>query len=98
MCLKFLIGYKHFEPNCIHRYTVRFEDVTTKNTKIRFMSDGSLLREAMSDRLLLQYSAIVLDEAHERTINTDILFGIVKGAQKQRLAQNKNPLKVSNIV
>lgn len=62
------------------------------------MSDGSLLREAMSDRLLLQYSAIVLDEAHERTINTDILFGIVKGAQKQRLAQNKNPLKVSNIV
>lgn len=81
----------------VHRYTVRFEDVTTKNTKIRFMSDGSLLREAMSDRLLLQYSAIVLDEAHERTINTDILFGIVKGAQKQRLAQNKNPLKVSTI-
>lgn len=61
------------------------------------MSDGSLLREAMSDRLLLQYSAIVLDEAHERTINTDILFGIVKGAQKQRLVQNKNPLKVSTI-
>lgn len=58
------------------------------------MTDGSLLREAMSDRLLQQYSAIILDEAHERTINTDILFGIVKGAQKLRQQQNKNPLKV----
>lgn len=58
------------------------------------MTDGSLLREAMSDRLLMQYSTIILDEAHERTINTDILFGIVKGAQKQRILQNKKPLKV----
>lgn len=58
------------------------------------MTDGSLLREAMSDRLLLQYGTIILDEAHERTINTDILFGIVKEAQKLRFAQHKTPLKV----
>lgn len=58
------------------------------------MTDGSLLREAMSDRLLLQYGTIILDEAHERTINTDILFGIVKEAQKLRVSQNKSPLKV----
>lgn len=60
-----------------------------------FFFSGSLLREAMSDRLLLQYTAIILDEAHERTINTDILFGIVKGAQRLRVAQNKCPLKVN---
>lgn len=70
--------------------------MTSKKTKIRFMTDGSLLREAMSDRLLMQYSTIILDEAHERTINTDILFGIVKTAQKHRIAQNKMPLKVGN--
>lgn len=58
------------------------------------MTDGSLLREAMSDRLLMQYGTIILDEAHERTINTDILFGIVKEAQKLRLAQHKTALKV----
>lgn len=77
-----------------YRYKVRFEDVTSKKTKIHFMTDGSLLREAMSDRLMLKYSCIILDEAHERTINTDILFGIVKGAQKIRSSQNKIPLKV----
>lgn len=75
-------------------YTVRFEDLTTKNTKIRFMTDGSLLREALSDRLLKQYSVIVLDEAHERTINTDVLFGIVKSAQRSRAEKNMPPLKV----
>lgn len=83
-----------FLTNPTFRYTVRFEDVTSTKTRIRFMTDGSLLREAMSDRLLLQYSTIILDEAHERTINTDILFGIVKDAQKLRMSQNKNALKV----
>lgn len=75
-------------------YTVRFEDNTTKDTKIRFMTDGSLLREALSDRLLLKYSVILLDEAHERTINTDVLFGIVKDAQKIRKIRDMTPLKV----
>ena len=72
--------------------------MTSKKTKIRFLTDGSLLREAMSDRLLMQYSTIILDEAHERTINTDILFGIVKSAQKHRIAQSKMPLKVGDSV
>lgn len=63
-------------------YSVRFEDVTSKKTKIKFLTDGMLLREAMSDKLLLEYSIIILDEAHERTIHTDVLFGIVKKLRK----------------
>lgn len=76
------------------RYTVRFEDYTSKSTKIRFMTDGSLLREALTDRLLKNYSVIILDEAHERTINTDVLFGIIKEAQKSRKKNHQTPLKV----
>lgn len=77
-------------------YTVRFEDHTSRNTKIKFVTDGSLLREALSDRLLRNYSVIILDEAHERTINTDVLFGIVKDAQKTRKNGNYSPLKVKH--
>lgn len=75
-------------------YTVRFEDNTSKKTKIKFLTDGMLLREAMFDRLLMEYTVIILDEAHERTINTDILFGVVKKAQKIREDRNLAPLKV----
>lgn len=75
-------------------YTVRFEDVTSKRTKIRFLTDGVLLREAIKDRLLLKYSVIILDEAHERTVNADLLFGIVKEAQQERRRQKLNNLKV----
>lgn len=76
-------------------YTVRFEDHTSDSTKIKFVTDGSLLREALADRMLKQYSVIVLDEAHERTINTDVLFGIVKDAQNTRKILNMSPLKAS---
>lgn len=75
-------------------YTVRFENTTSKKTKLRFMTDGSLLREALVDKMLTNYSVVILDEAHERTINTDVLFGIVKKAQKKRRISNMPPLKV----
>lgn len=75
-------------------YSVRFEDMTTSQTKIKYMTDGTLLREALSDRLLKAYRFIILDEAHERTINTDVLFGIVKEAQRMRSEQKLVPLKV----
>lgn len=76
-------------------YTVRFEDLTSKQTKIKYMTDGILLREALSDRLLKQYRYIILDEAHERTIDTDILFGIVKEAQTKRRMESLPSLTVS---
>jgi len=75
-------------------YNVRFEDVTSPATKIKYMTDGMLLRESISDPLLKRYSIVILDEVHERTIHTDVLLGIVKSAQLKRSAQNHNPLKI----
>lgn len=59
-------------------YTIRFEDCSTSSTILKFLTDGMLLREAIIDPLLDKYSCIVLDEAHERTISTDILMGLLK--------------------
>ena len=61
-------------------YTIRFEDKTSKETQIKYVTDGILVRECMSDPLLSKYSVVVLDEAHERSLNTDILFSLVKRA------------------
>ena len=75
-------------------YCVRFEDCTSQSTKIKYMTDGMLVRESIGDKLLLKYGYIILDEAHERTIHTDVLFGIVKVAQKIRKHRNLFPLKL----
>ncbi|KAJ1549100.1 hypothetical protein HK405_009784 [Cladochytrium tenue] len=65
-------------------YSIRFEDCTSSKTVLKYMTDGMLLREAMNDPLLKRYSGIVLDEAHERTLSTDILMGLLKEVCKQR--------------
>lgn len=75
-------------------FTIRFEDVTSEETKVKFLTDGMLLREAIGDPLMRKYSVIILDEAHERTVHTDVLFGVVKMAQKKRKELGKLPLKV----
>lgn len=85
-------------------YQIRFDsnikDEGTENgTALKFMTDGVLLREMMSDFLLTKYSAIIIDEAHERNINTDILIGMLSRVLKLRRKQHtedpsKKPLKL----
>jgi len=59
-------------------YSIRFEDYTSPKTIMKYMTDGILLREAMKDSCLNRYSVIILDEAHERTVSTDVLMGLLK--------------------
>lgn len=59
-------------------YSIRFEDCTSKETKIKYMTDGVMLRESLTEKDLDRYSAIILDEAHERSLSTDVLMGLLK--------------------
>ncbi|KAK4790187.1 hypothetical protein SAY86_017491 [Trapa natans] len=65
-------------------YAIRFEDRTSPKTKIKYLTDGVLLRESLSNPELSDYSMIILDEAHERSLNTDILLGLMKRLVKLR--------------
>ena len=65
-------------------YTIRFEDCTSPSTIIKYMTDGMLMREYLADGDLGRYSALILDEAHERTIHTDVLFGLLKDLMRKR--------------
>ncbi|KAL8827740.1 MAG: hypothetical protein Q9191_003007, partial [Dirinaria sp. TL-2023a] len=65
-------------------YSIRFEDVTSQKTILKYMTDGMLLREAMNDNNLSRYSTIILDEAHERTLATDTLMGLLKEVALRR--------------
>jgi pre-mRNA-splicing factor ATP-dependent RNA helicase DHX38/PRP16 len=70
-------------------YSIRFEDCTSPETKIKYMTDGILLRESLTDPDLDKYCAIVMDEAHERSLNTDVIFGLLK-----KVTQNRMDLKI----
>jgi ATP-dependent RNA helicase DDX35 len=65
-------------------YSIRFEDLTSAKTRIKFLTDGMLLREALVDPLLSRYSVIMVDEAHERSLSSDILLGLLKKIRKRR--------------
>lgn len=78
-------------------YQVRFDDCTTEDTLVKYMTDGCLLREILADPALSQYSVVVLDEVHERSLNTDILLGLLKKVFSNPDKNNKGrcfPLKV----
>jgi pre-mRNA-splicing factor ATP-dependent RNA helicase DHX38/PRP16 len=65
-------------------YAIRFEDCTSKETKIKYMTDGVLLRESLVEPDLDKYSCIIMDEAHERALNTDVLMGLLKKVLARR--------------
>ena len=65
-------------------YAIRFEDATTDKTVLKYMTDGMLLREFLTEPDLGGYSCLMIDEAHERTLHTDILFGLVKDIARGR--------------
>ncbi|KAI0913999.1 P-loop containing nucleoside triphosphate hydrolase protein [Ustulina deusta] len=65
-------------------YSIRFEDNTSDKTILKYMTDGMLLREFMTEPDLAGYSALMIDEAHERTVHTDILLALVKDLARER--------------
>ncbi|KAK7359399.1 hypothetical protein VNO77_01357 [Canavalia gladiata] len=70
-------------------YAIRFEDRTSHNTRIKYLTDGVLLRESLANPELNEYSVIILDEAHERSLNTDILVGLMKRLVRVRSSNLK---------
>lgn len=70
-------------------YAIRFEDCTSKNTLIKYMTDGVLLRESLNEPDLDRYSCVIMDEAHERALNTDVLMGLFK-----KILQRRRDLKL----
>ncbi|KAL0960841.1 hypothetical protein HGRIS_005857 [Hohenbuehelia grisea] len=85
-------------------YSVRFDEKNGSDTRIKYLTDGMIMRELMSDPLLSKYSVIIVDEAHERTLRTDLLISNLKSIQKTRNqpvdakgkgpASHLNPLKI----
>jgi pre-mRNA-splicing factor ATP-dependent RNA helicase DHX15/PRP43 len=65
-------------------YSVRFDNMTSMETRLKYMTDGQLLQEALMDRNFTKYSCIIIDEAHERTMSTDVLIALVKESTRRR--------------
>lgn len=67
-------------------YTVRFDDKSNERTRLKFVTDGTLLQEILADGMLSRYDVVIVDEAHERTLRTDMVLGFLKQIQRKRSA------------
>ncbi|KAL8825408.1 MAG: hypothetical protein Q9170_007800, partial [Blastenia crenularia] len=75
-------------------YQIRFESSVSDKTAVKFMTDGILIREIATDFALLKYSIIIIDEAHERSTNTDILIGMVSRIVDLRASMSKDDPRI----
>jgi len=75
-------------------YHIRFEDITTDETDITFMTDGVLLRKIQFDPLLLEYSIVMIDEAHERSLNIDLCLGLLKDVNDRRYEAGLDTVRI----
>ncbi|CAJ0930859.1 unnamed protein product, partial [Mesorhabditis belari] len=75
-------------------YRVRFEAEAGPQCQLLYMTDGILLREAMMDPLLKEYSGVIIDEAHERSLHSDVLLAVVRRARRLRSKRGLSPLQV----
>lgn len=77
-------------------YKVRFDKLTSEKTKITFVSDGYLMMDAIRDKLFDQFSVVIVDEAHERSVETDVVLSLLRNAQIAR--KNRNPKKQLKLI
>lgn len=75
-------------------YSVRFDESTSPSTRVKYLTEGMLLQEMLRDSAMSQYSCVVVDEVHERSVNVDLLLGFLKGLVKGVNKKRKTPLKV----
>jgi ATP-dependent RNA helicase DHX33 len=79
-------------------YAVRFDEKHSPETRIKYMTDGMIMRELLSDPTLSNYNVIIVDEAHERTLRTDMLLSSLKAIQKSRNSAVNGVTSESNVV
>lgn len=94
------VGHELSLTNSRVSYQIRYDATVSPSTSIKFMTDGVLLRELATDFLLTKYSVIIVDEAHERSINTDILIGVLSRVVKLRedmWKEKKDSVRVCSI-
>ena len=71
----YLLSFLNYRLGELVGYSIRFEDITSPRTVLKYITDGLLVMECIKDTLFANYGCVILDEAHERTLHTDVLLG-----------------------